>query len=64
MTLAKVPWADDPYQAAPHKKARSEPEKYGDRFRILGRTNGGRTLFIIIQFKGGNSIRPITAFDE
>ena len=52
------------YRAVPHNKAKSEPEKYGDRYRITGRTNGGRRLFIIIQYKGGNVIRPITAFDS
>lgn len=55
---------ENPYRAAPHSKAKSEPEKYGDRYRIMGQTNGGRKLFIIIQYKGGNMIRPITAFDS
>lgn len=54
---------ENPYWAAPHNKARSDPSKYGDRFRIRGQTNGGRNLYIIIQHKGGNLIRPITAFD-
>ena len=55
---------ENPYRAAPHKKAKSEPEKYGDRYRITGKTNGGRKLFIIIQYKGCNVVRPITAFDS
>lgn len=55
---------ENPYRAAPHKKAKSEPKKYGDRYQITGKTDGGRKLFIIIQYKGGNVIRPITAFDS
>ena len=55
---------ENPYRVAPHNKAKSEPEKYGDRYRITGQTNGGRKLLIIIQYKGGNVIRPITAFDS
>ena len=38
---------ENPYGAAPHNKAKSEPQKYGDRYRIRGKTNGGRELFII-----------------
>lgn len=55
---------ENPYRAAPHNKAKSEPEKYGYRYRITGQTNGGRKLFVIIQYKGGNVIRSITAFDS
>ena len=55
---------ENPYDAAPHKKARSEPLKYGDRYQIKGQTNGGRGLFIIIQYRGGSAVRPITAFDS
>ena len=54
---------ENPYRAAPHNKARSEPRKYGDRYRIGGQTHGGRRLFVIIQHKGGNVVRPITAFN-
>jgi uncharacterized DUF497 family protein len=54
---------ENPYKAAPHRKAKSDPKKYGDRYRITGYTHGGRKLFIIIQHSGGNVIRPITAFD-
>lgn len=55
---------ENPYRVVPHKKAKSEPEKYGDRYEVKGQTNGGRKLFIIIQHKGGNVIRPITAFEK
>jgi len=51
------------YRCAPHNKAKSEPEQYGDRYRIRGQTDGGRKLFIIVQYKGANCIRAITAFD-
>lgn len=47
----------------PHKKAKSEPEKYADRYAVIGKTNGGRKLIIIVQFKGANIVRPITAWD-
>ncbi len=55
---------ENPYRAAPHNKAKSEPKKYGNRYRIKGQTSGGRKLFVIIQYKGANVIRPITAFDS
>ena len=46
-----------------HKKARSDPESYGDRYIVKGSTLGGRRLTIIIQCLGGSWIRPITAWD-
>ncbi len=54
---------ENPYRAIPHNKAKSDPEKYGDRFCIKGQTNGGRKLMIVIQYKGISKIRPITAYD-
>ena len=54
---------ENKYWVAPHNKAKSDSEKYGDRFRIKGVTLGGRKLFMVIQYKGGNLIRPITAYD-
>lgn len=54
---------ENSYWSAPHNKAKSWPQKYGDRYRIRGKTDGGRKLFIIIQYKGANVIRPITAYD-
>ena len=51
------------YRVVPHRKYKSDPAKYGDRYEIQGQTNGGRRLFIVIQYKGGNVIRPITAYD-
>ena len=37
----------------PHKKARSEPEKYGDRYVVRGVSDAGRKLVIIVQYLGG-----------
>lgn len=48
----------------PHKKARSEPEKYADRYSVNGFTSAGRALFIVVQHKGGSLIRTITAWDD
>ena len=47
----------------PHRKARSEPEKYGDRYVVQGITDGGRKLVIIVQHTGDENVRPITAWD-
>ncbi len=47
----------------PHGKARSEPEKYGDRYVVRGVTDGGRKLVMIVQDIGGGCIRPITAWE-
>ena len=52
------------YGTAPHNKAKSEPHKYGDRFIVRGQTHGGKKLLIVIQYKGGSVIRPITAFNS
>jgi len=54
---------EDEYAAIPHNKAKSDPNKYGDRYIIVGRTSGGRRLYIIIQHLEGSFIRPITAWD-
>ena len=51
------------YTVRPHNRARSEPEKYGDRYFVQGRTNGGRKLLIVVQHKGDNQVRVITALD-
>ncbi len=48
----------------PHQKAKSHPEKYGDRYFVCGVTDGGRKLVIVVQYKGANIVRPITAWDE
>ena len=45
----------------PHRKSGSEPAKYGDRYEVEGVTDGGRLLFIIVQHKGGNKVRVVTA---
>lgn len=55
---------EQPYWCAPHNKAKSEPEEYSDRYRIKGQTDGGRKLFVIVRYRGGEVIRPITAFDQ
>jgi uncharacterized DUF497 family protein len=34
-----------------------------DRFRVLGRTAGGRYLAIVVQLKEGDVIRPFTGWD-
>ena len=52
------------FWVAPHKKTKSEPEKFGDRYIIKGSTLGGRKLFIVVQHIGGPWIRPITAWDS
>lgn len=54
---------ENDYVVRPHKKARSEPVKYGDRYMVTGSTNGGRKLVVIVQHKEGNLVRPITAWD-
>ncbi len=53
----------NPHTAVPHQKAKSQPEKYGDRYEVRGVTIGGRKLLIIVQYLGANWVRPITARD-
>ena len=48
---------------SPHPKAKSWPEKYGDRYIVRGVTHGGKKLLIAVQYLGGNVIRPITAWE-
>lgn len=55
---------DNPYVSRRHKKAGSKPEKYGDRYLVEGRTNGGRKLVVILQHKCGPLVRPITAWEK
>ncbi|MBI3615432.1 MAG: BrnT family toxin [Candidatus Omnitrophica bacterium] len=55
---------DNPHTAVPHEKAKSQPEKYGDRYVVRGVTDGGRKLVIIVQYLFGNWVRPITAWDD
>ena len=50
-------------EVVPHSKAKSEPRKYGNRYEIRGITHGGRKLFMVVQCKGNNVVRPITAFE-
>lgn len=50
-------------EISPHKKAKSDPEKYGDRYEVRGSTAGGRKLSIIVQHVGGSLVRPITALE-
>lgn len=47
----------------PHPKAKSQPEKYSDRYMVRGVTNGGRKLIITVRHISGDIIRPITARD-
>ena len=53
---------DNEHKIRPHKKAKSNPERYGKRYAIIGITNSGRKLIIIVQHKGVNIIRPITSW--
>ncbi len=48
----------------PHRRARSQPKRYGDRYVVRGVTDGGRKLVIIVQHLGANWVRPITAWDD
>ena len=36
---------------------------FGDRFQLIGRTDGGRKLTVIFQLKPGNVVRIITGWD-
>jgi uncharacterized DUF497 family protein len=38
-------------------------KSYRDRYQLLGRTFGGRSLKIIFQLKPGNIVRIITGWD-
>ena len=38
-------------------------KSYRDRYQLLGRTIGGRSLKIIFQLKPGNTVRIITGWD-
>lgn len=51
------------YFVRPHEKARSQPEKYANRYFIRGVTDGGRKLMIIVEYKGMDLVRPITAWE-
>ena len=55
---------ENEHDTTPHPKSKSEPEKYGDRYIVLGVTDGGRKLFIVVQHLGANWVRPITAMDD
>ena len=55
---------ENAYTIRPHKKAKSQPKKYGDRYMIEGVTDGGRKLIIVLQYKGANVIRVITAWNR
>ncbi len=55
---------ENDYTVIPHKKAATEPEKYGDRYLVRGRTDGGRKLIVIVQYLGANFVRPVTAWNE
>ena len=55
---------DNAHTVVPHRKSKSKPEKYGDRYEIRGHTDGGRKLFIVVQHLAANWVRPITAWDD
>ena len=48
----------------PHPKARSQPERYRDRYIVRGSTGAGRKLVIVVQYLGSIWVRPITAWDD
>lgn len=52
------------HSTIPHRQAKSQPERYGDRYEIRGMTDARRKLVIIVQYLGANWIRPITAWDD
>ena len=54
---------ENAHAVRPHAKMKSEPRKYRDRYCVTGITHGGRRIQIIVQFKGGNNVRPITAWE-
>lgn len=37
---------------------------YGDRYQVLGKTDGGRKLKLIVQAKSGDIVRIITGWDR
>lgn len=39
-------------------------KSYGDRFQIVGVTDGGRRLKLIVQIKAGDVVRIITGWDR
>ncbi len=47
-----------------HPKWKSDPIKYKDRYVVKGVTHGGRKLIIFVDYKGGNLLRPVTAWDD
>jgi len=55
---------ENPYDVVPHNKAKSKPEKYGDRYIVMGHSDAGRKLFIIVQHLQPNFVRPVTAWDK
>jgi uncharacterized protein len=46
------------YKRKPGRKPAQE------RFYLIGRTSGGRKLFIVYEMKPGKIVRPITAYDK
>ena len=53
-----------PHTGIPNKKAKSQPERYKDRYVVRGATESGRKLVIIVQYLGDDWIRPITGWDD
>ena len=48
---------ENAYTIKPHKQAKSQPRRYGDRYLVEGITDGGRKLIIIVQHKGAIELR-------
>ncbi len=55
---------ENDYYYMRHPKARSMPERYGDRYYVFGVTNAGRQLLLVMQDLGGGWARPITGWDK
>ena len=53
---------ENEYQAI-RKKSKIRDDERKDRYWVLGVTDSGRRLQILIQHKGGSVIRPITGWD-
>lgn len=47
-----------------HPKWRSKEKKYKNRYVVRGTTEGGRKLLIYVDYKGGNLLRVVTAWDD
>ncbi len=75
MRVRKLLWDEDRLDhIAEHSVEREEVEEAcwgpylilrgkGDRYQLLGRTLGGRYLFVVLAHKGGGTFKVVTARD-